>query len=172
MVAAAGLRSQPGAYWVMKRATATPSGTAMRIAMVEVTTVAQKKSSTPKRGSGPLGTHSREVRKLALLFSRLGTACTRRKVPIRATRATTRMPDAFARPPKIRSPRRPVEAGAPFSAGARSGPGDCSTTDRPVMVGVTLASSLSWFRGRAGSRPAPWLRWRGQRLGVLVRRAP
>ena len=63
-------------------------------------------------------------------------------------------------------------AGSPCGGGVPSGPVVCSGTDRPVMVGVTLASPLSWFRGRAGSRPTPWLRWRGQRPGVLVRRAP
>ena len=51
-----------------------PSGTAMIIAMIEVTIVAQNMSRMPKRGSVPPGTHSREVRKLTLLLSSAGTA--------------------------------------------------------------------------------------------------
>ena len=73
-MAAAGPASLRGAYWVRNRATATPSGTAMSIAMTEVTRVAQNMSRMPKRGSAPLGTHSREVRKLTLLSSSAGTA--------------------------------------------------------------------------------------------------
>ena len=50
---AAGRLSQLGAYCVMNRATATPNGTAMTIAIDDDATVVQSSSAMPNRGASP-----------------------------------------------------------------------------------------------------------------------
>ncbi len=48
-----------GAYWVMKSATPTPTGTEMSMASVEAATVVQRNSRMPKAGSSPPGAQTR-----------------------------------------------------------------------------------------------------------------
>src|SRR6478736_4344921 len=132
---AAGRLSQLGAYWVMNRATATPNGTAMTIAIADDATVVQSSSTMPNRGVSPPGAHSREVRKFAWSFRSAGMACARRKTPIRVTSAMTRRPAPREAPANSRSPSLPVEALSPsrFERPDGPSPGNCEATDAPVM---------------------------------------
>ena len=154
IVAAAGRPATRGAYWVMNRATPTPTGTAMSMAIAEESTVAQSRSGMPKRGSAPRASHSREVRKLALLFSRAGPPGTpgRRRPGDEGDDQEARRPGSAAEEP-VAEPagRRAVAA----SAGVR-----------PVGAGELVDGGAAghrwghvgrpaWCRAAGRSRPAP-----------------
>src|SRR6478672_10751673 len=137
----------------MKRATATPTGTATTIAMVDAVTVVHRNSRMPKAGWSPPGAQTRLVKKFAVLSSNAGTACTMRKTAMRVTRAMTRTPDTVAAPPKSRSPMRPVEAWSPCSGLCPSGPGVWSAADTPVTVDTWRPlPSVAWYWRRGGRR--------------------
>src|SRR5665647_1465667 len=137
--AAAGRLSQAGEYWVMNKATHTPTGTAIAMAITDELIVTHARLAMPKRGLSPPTVHSLDVRKFALFLTRAGRAWDNRKTAIRVTREMTSTPAPLAAPPKRRSPSRPVPAAWSFKAGPRpSGPGSSSTAETPVMLGTSV----------------------------------
>ena len=145
---AAGRRSHWGEYSVMKRATQTPTGTAIAMAMSELTTVVHSSSTMPNLGWSPPTSHSREVKKLASFLASAGTAWETRNTPMRVTRATTSTPAPRAVPPNTRSPSRRVPARSdagrwPCGSGTSSVTDTSVTEDiTPTLVVVTAQTSV------------------------------
>src|SRR5882757_7535113 len=84
----------------------TAIGTAMAIAMTELTTVPYASTATPKTGGFALAFHSKVVRKLPWSLEIAFTARTVRKTAIAAMTTRSTMPEPRDRPAKIRSPGR------------------------------------------------------------------
>src|SRR5882757_10107962 len=84
----------------------TAIGTAMAIAMTELTTVPYASTATPKTGGFALAFHSKVVRKLPWSLEIAFTARTVRKTAIAAMTTRSTMPEPRDMPAKIRSPGR------------------------------------------------------------------
>ena len=142
----------------MNRATPTPKGTAISMAIAEESTVTHSRLAMPNCSGVPSTFHWVDVRKLTLSLARAGRAWDSRKTAIRVTRAMTSTPAPLAVPPKRRSPsdRRPKGGGPEQRDRALSGL--YVHVETPVMLGTSAQTHLSQGQERA-SIAAATLAW-------------